>query len=176
MSNYSYQPASPQAIPSPTTPPAGWYADPQGGSGQRYWDGQAWQFEAAGQWSTQGSLAPAYGYQFPDAAADSTAKGIATYERLSGVAWIVLGIFQILSVVLLIAGVWNIFAGITRLSAAPRIERREASVPLMFQGVAGLVVIGLVNLVFGAVIGIVMVAVDLYVRQRVLDNRHIFNR
>jgi hypothetical protein len=23
-------------------PPAGWYPDPQSGSGQRYWDGNAW--------------------------------------------------------------------------------------------------------------------------------------
>lgn len=26
----------------PPAPPAGWYADPAGGSAQRYWDGQRW--------------------------------------------------------------------------------------------------------------------------------------
>lgn len=27
---------------SPTQPPAGWYPDPAGGAGERFWDGQAW--------------------------------------------------------------------------------------------------------------------------------------
>ena len=26
----------------PRNPPAGWYADPESGSGQRYWDGNGW--------------------------------------------------------------------------------------------------------------------------------------
>lgn len=108
--------------------------------------------------------------------ADQTASGIASYERVSGVLWIVLGVFQIFSVVLIIAGVWNVFAGITRLGYAPRIERRESGVPAAFSGVTGLIVIGLINLFFGAVFGLVMVAVDFYIRQRVLDNRHIFTR
>ena len=36
-----YQTGS-SARPSPTSPPAGWYADPDGGSGQRWWDGRRW--------------------------------------------------------------------------------------------------------------------------------------
>ncbi|MPY95460.1 MAG: DUF2510 domain-containing protein [Acidimicrobiia bacterium] len=35
------QPAAPVA-PPPSNPPAGWYADPQGGPGQRWWDGDSW--------------------------------------------------------------------------------------------------------------------------------------
>jgi hypothetical protein len=27
---------------TPSLPPAGWYPDPSGGPGQRYWDGTAW--------------------------------------------------------------------------------------------------------------------------------------
>jgi hypothetical protein len=34
--------ASQASTPPPQLPPAGWYADPQGSDGQRYWDGQAW--------------------------------------------------------------------------------------------------------------------------------------
>lgn len=30
------------ASPPPPAPPAGWYADPAGGNGHRYWDGQRW--------------------------------------------------------------------------------------------------------------------------------------
>jgi hypothetical protein len=108
--------------------------------------------------------------------ADELARGIARYERISGVVWIVLGVIQIFTFYLALAGVWNIFAGITRLTAAPAIQRRESRVPAMFAGVVGLILIGLVNLFVGAVFGIVMVAVDFYIRQRILDNRQIFNR
>ncbi len=38
------------------TTPAGWYPDPSGTPGQRYWDGQAW-----------GQLAPAFGAAAPGA-------------------------------------------------------------------------------------------------------------
>jgi hypothetical protein len=31
-----------QNQPSPTTPPPGWYPDPSGAGGQRYWDGTRW--------------------------------------------------------------------------------------------------------------------------------------
>lgn len=35
-------PASASARRAPTSPPAGWYADPDGDPGQRWWDGQRW--------------------------------------------------------------------------------------------------------------------------------------
>lgn len=165
--------------------PAGWYPDPQG-PGQRYWDGASWHPVAAVEstyatWDGYAAPVQAWpwaGYADPyaEARADETARSIATYERVSGVLWIVLGIVQVFSLVLIIAGVWNIIAGASRLGVAPAIQRREARVPHMFNGIAGLIIIGLVNLFFGAVFGLVMVAVDFYVRQRVLDNRAIFTR
>lgn len=159
--------------PYTSAPAAGWYPDPQG-QGLRYWDGAAW--SSAVQPSPGHHVVPAAPVHPVDAQADAKARSIATYERVSGVLWIVIGVLQVASVVLIIAGAWNIFAGITRLSAAPAIERREARVPAMFQGVVGLVLIGLVNLFFGAVFGVVMVVVDFVIRQQVLDNRRIFNR
>jgi hypothetical protein len=36
-----YQSGS-SARPAPTSPPAGWYADPDGNPDQRWWDGQRW--------------------------------------------------------------------------------------------------------------------------------------
>lgn len=35
-----YQPPPPP--PPPQNPPAGWYADPHGSGGQRWWDGTTW--------------------------------------------------------------------------------------------------------------------------------------
>jgi hypothetical protein len=57
---------------------------------------------------------------------------------------------------------------------APRVERREASVPPSFEGLGMLIVIGIINFLFGALIGLVLVGVDLYVRDQILKNRHLF--
>lgn len=168
MSHYASTPAA--HPPGPPTAPPGWYPDPAGG-GSRYWDGWSWHAQTA-----EAVVWPAYPATHAEDAADRLAGGIATYERVSGALWIVLGLVQILSVVLIVAGVWNIIVGISRLAGAGRIQRREAGVPKMFEGIVGLILIGLVNLFFGAVVGVLLVGVDFYVRQRVLDNRHIFTR
>ena len=106
--------------------------------------------------------------------ADRKARSIATYERASGIAWILIGVLQIAMVITILAGVWNIIAGVSRLRLAPAIERRHHSVPTAFDGVGMLITIGLINLFFGAFFGVVMVAVDFVIRQIVLDNRDIF--
>ncbi|WP_292720544.1 DUF2510 domain-containing protein [Microbacterium sp. 13-71-7] len=36
-----YRPGS-SPRPAPTSPPAGWHADPDGDPGRRWWDGQRW--------------------------------------------------------------------------------------------------------------------------------------
>jgi hypothetical protein len=171
--------SQPQAT-STSSAPAGWYPDPSS-AGLRYWDGSAWS-ALPGPGPAQGAAhgvarVPATWFDpRSEASADALAGRIATYERVSGVLWIVLGVLQVLSVALIIAGAWNIIAGTSRLGIAPAIARRESGVPQAFAGVAGLVIIGLVNLFFGAAFGLIMVAVDFYVRQRVLDNAHVFNK
>jgi hypothetical protein len=101
-------------------------------------------------------------------------RRLADYERYSGIAWIVLGALQVITVVAIIAGAWNIYAGVTRLRCAKAIEARSPAVPAAFRGVTGLVVIGLINLVLGGVIGVLLVVVDFVVRDRVLKNAHLF--
>jgi Protein of unknown function (DUF2510) len=34
--------ASGVGTPEASAPPAGWYPDPEGGQGERFWDGTAW--------------------------------------------------------------------------------------------------------------------------------------
>jgi GYF domain 2 len=104
-----------------------------------------------------------------------TVRRIADYERISGILWILFGIIQICMIYTIIAGVWNVIAGISRISMSRSIRKRNAGVPAAFEGVGQLVVIGIINLVFGAVIGLIFVALDFYVRDKVLSNRHLFN-
>jgi hypothetical protein len=54
-----------------------------------------------------------------------------------------------------------------------KIVARRADVPRDFEGVTGLIVIGIVNLLLGGVVGILCVAFDFYIRDCVLSNRHL---
>lgn len=112
-----------------------------------------------------------------DAAAEAdanTIRQIADYERISGYVWIVFGIIQILSLFGIVAGIWNIFAGRSRLKVAPHIMARNKAVPEVFDGIGSLVVIGIVNVLLGGVIGVVFVGFDFFIRDKVLSNRRLF--
>jgi hypothetical protein len=111
-----------------------------------------------------------------ETADEITIRRIADYEKISGILWILLGIIQTLSIVGAIAGIWNIVAGGTRVGVSRRISQRLASVPKDFEGVGGLAVIGVINLLVGGVIGLIFVGFDFYIRDKVLSNRRLFNQ
>lgn len=106
--------------------------------------------------------------------ADRMVDKIADYERVSAIIWLVFGIVQVISVVAIIAGIWNIFAALSRFKLIPLIRARNPEVPAIYESITQLIVIGVVNVLFGGVIGIVFVAFDFYVRSLVLDNQHLF--
>jgi hypothetical protein len=105
---------------------------------------------------------------------DETIRRIADYERISGILWICIGVIQICLIYTFIAGVWNVFAGISRLKIVKRIRNFDAEVPSLFEGLAGLVIIGIVNLLLGGIIGLLFVGLDFYIRDLVLTNKHRF--
>ena len=49
-------------------------------------------------------------------------RRLSEYVTWSGIAWIILGVVQILTLFAALAGVWNIFAGITRIRTGWRIR------------------------------------------------------
>lgn len=102
-------------------------------------------------------------------------RQVADYERISGILWLILGILQVISVFGIIAGVWNILAGISRIRLVRRIQARDPRVVAAFSGMAGLIVIGVINLLIGGVIGVIFVAFDFYVRDKVLSNAQLFD-
>jgi hypothetical protein len=117
-----------------------------------------------------------------DTAQPNTLRRLHDYEKLSGILWIAWGILQILSICVLfvfgipvaLAGAWNIYAGITRLRVAPQILAADARIPSQFESMTDLIVIGLINLVLGAFVGLIFVLLDFYVRDQILTNRHMF--
>lgn len=102
-------------------------------------------------------------------------RRISDYERISGILWIVLAVIQICTIVGVIAGIWNIFAGRSRLKISKRIAFRDSKIPKLYEGINELIVIGLINLFLGGVIGILFVGFDFYIRDMVLTNAYLFN-
>ena len=101
-------------------------------------------------------------------------RRIADYERLSCIFWLILGIIQVICIVTIIAGVWNIVAVISRWKLPKKIRQRDPSIIEEYRGIGGLIIIGLINFFFGAIIGVAFVVFDLYVRDKVLSNAHLF--
>ena len=178
------------------TPSPGWYPDPQVPGMMRYWDGETWtaQTTPSAPPPPYGSFPPPYaggiqgqglrrggfiGSVFPprpgEGEDDALVRGFAGYERLSGWAWIVIGVIQVVCLITIIAGAWNIYVGTTRLKLAQQIEVRNPGVPSAFESLTSYVIIGVINLVLGGVLGLALLAVDLYVRDQVLKNRNLFS-
>lgn len=133
-------------------------------------------------WVPLGSLLggppPAAGLPFaPQEGADeATVRRIAEYERISAIVWTVIAAIQILTLVGIIAGLWNLYAAWTRFRIAPHIRARNREVPAAFESINGLVIIGVINLFLGGIVGVVGVILDFVVRDHVLKNRHLFDR
>jgi hypothetical protein len=87
----------------------------------------------------------------------------------------VLGCIQVVTVIGIFAGVWNLFAGYSKIKAVPQIRARDSSVPNMFEGITQLIIIGLINVIAGGVIGIIFVVFDYIIRDKVLTNKHLFS-
>lgn len=142
----------------------------------------------------------AWGRQLPPAvptgptwqASEDVIETIRKMEVTSGVVWSIIGSIQILfpvlcmvvpilsftaeMVPLLMVGVWNIFAALSRFNRAKLVQQRRASVVKSFEGVTQLAVILTMNLIFGAVIGALWVIWDYVTRDKVLRNRHLFDQ
>jgi len=102
-------------------------------------------------------------------------RKLSEYELISCCVWIGIAAIQICTCYGAIAGVWNIFVGISRYQMIDRVKARDARIPSEHEGLGMLITIALVNLILGGVIGIVLVAFDYYVRNQILENRHVFN-
>lgn len=101
-------------------------------------------------------------------------KRIADYQKISNIIWLVIGILQVCSVYLIIAGVWNIIATCTNWKLPRKILNKDADIPEHYESIAGLIVFLVINLLVGGVLGVLFVIFDFYIRSLVLQNRNLF--
>jgi hypothetical protein len=111
---------------------------------------------------------------------DGAIQSIRSLEQLSAVVWLIIGILQMLigfaAPFLFIAGIWNLFAAVTRFNLLKSIENRQKSVVVHYERITPLVIILIVNLLIGGVLGALWVIVDFIIRDKVLTNRHLFDQ
>lgn len=105
---------------------------------------------------------------------DDLIRKLSDYEKVSGILWMILGVIQVVTVIGVIAGIWNLFAGYSRIKISPRILRKDIKIPDEFEGMADLIIIGVINMVLGGFVGLVFVAFDYIIRDKILTNKHLF--
>lgn len=103
------------------------------------------------------------------------ANRLAGYVRLSAILWLVISVLQIISIYLIIAGIWNLFCAITSFSYEKKILNRDADVPERYEGLSGYIIIGLINVFLGGTMGCFLLIFDLWIRSEILSCRDIFD-
>lgn len=101
-------------------------------------------------------------------------RKIAEYELISGIVWLVIAILQLCSCWLAFAGGWNLVVAIMRFMSISRIKARDAKIPQEHEGVGTLIALGVINLLLGGIIGVGMAVFDYVIRNKILENRHVF--
>lgn len=103
------------------------------------------------------------------------ASQLAKYTKIENICWIILGILQVLSIYGIIAGIWNIIGGIYGFETEKRILRRDKKIPIDTEDCTSIIVFGVINVLFGGVIGIGIVIYWWWIRQEILKNKDIFD-
>lgn len=99
---------------------------------------------------------------------------IADYYKVSAILWLIIAILQIVSILGIIAGIWNLFASASRFQMIKAVRARLPSVVEANKGIAQLVILGIINFFLGAVVGVLFVAFDFYIRDQVLKRANLF--
>lgn len=101
---------------------------------------------------------------------------LADYEEYSGIVWLVIGIIQCLSVVGIICGIWNIVVATQRLKYSKEIKNGTATniYDTFEKDKSSIITMLILNIILGAVIGVIGAIFDLYIRDFVMKNEAVF--
>ena len=124
---------------STNSPPAGWYPDPSGAHGTRWWDGQRWSEHTQPPPPTYGGAAPAYGVPAPTSVQNAKPRHANHYALIT---------FAVVAVYLVLAVTTRIvFIGILPVAMSFRSRQRgEPLAPIAIGAAVVSVIIAIVVL------------------------------
>lgn len=107
--------------------------------------------------------------------ADAFSK-LSEYEEYSGIVWLAIGVIQCLSLVGIICGIWNIVVATQRLKYSKDIKNGTATniYDTFEKDKSSIITMLILNIVLGAVIGVIGAVFDLYIRDYVMKNETVF--
>lgn len=93
------------------------------------------------------------------------------------VIWVIIAVFQIISIVGILVGIYNLTVSIRNMDYSKKILQRPVGIYRSFEPVTGYIVVLLINLFFGAFIGVIGSLYDIFgVRSYVMSNKDAFDR
>ena len=111
----------------------------------------------------------------PVANPEVVAHNVRTFEIISNVLWLILGIIQCITLYAVVAGIWNIVNSILALRNVKNMTAGNPNVISHYENnTTSLIIFAAINLFLGGVVGIVLVLFDFYIRSYVLKNRSAF--
>ena len=111
----------------------------------------------------------------PVANPEVVAHNVRTFEIISNVLWLILGIIQCVTLYAVVAGIWNIVNSILALRNVKNMTAGNPNVISHYENnTTSLIIFAAINLFLGGVVGIVLVLFDFYIRSYVLKNRSAF--
>ncbi len=106
-------------------------------------------------------------------------QNISNKEKIGGIIWVVISVIQLLigitfNWVITILGIWNLIAGLTRISDSYKIEQRANNIVDVYEkSLTSLIIFIVLNILIGGIIGVIGAIYDFTVRSYVLDNRDV---
>ena len=102
---------------------------------------------------------------------------LASKVRTESIIWIVIAVFQILSIVGIAVGIYNLVISIMNLDTSKKILQYPVGIVRSFEPLTGSIVILCINLFFGAFIGIIGSLYHIFgVRGYVMEHKDAFLR
>lgn len=95
--------------------------------------------------------------------------------KICAIMWIVIGGFQCLTCVPIVAGVWNIYMGIRSFkSLGAFVPGNRAIFESYNNGLTNIIITAVINFFLGGMLPIALSAFEFVIRDQVLKNKHLF--
>lgn len=110
---------------------------------------------------------------------ETVLQNISNKEKIGGIIWIVVASIQLIigliyNWVTLIIGIWNLIIGITRLTNASRMEKRENNIVEEYEkSLVNMIIFLVLNIFIGGIIGVIGAIYDLVTRSYVINCKDI---